>query len=137
MKNIINILVSIIFLISFIGVNINKHYANGELFSISVFLEPECGYSDMEDDEIATTCNHHEQEDCSCEDETETFKITNDFKTEKFSFPVASSLDLFVISIFHSVETPLFSTGINNTTYNTSLPVSGADIQAKFGVFLC
>ncbi len=91
----------------------------------------------MGNDKMAATCYHDLQEDCSCEDKTETFKITNDFKCEKFTFLVASSLDLFVISIFNSVETSLLSAKINKTNYNTSPPLIGTDIQVELGVFIC
>ncbi|MBE9467721.1 MAG: hypothetical protein IMY72_05280 [Bacteroidetes bacterium] len=85
MNKLINILVSIVFLISVIVVNINKYYSHGKL-RLAVFQETESCCSYMEHYEMANisdTCEHHTQDDCSCENKTETFKISDIFMSKK------------------------------------------------------
>ena len=90
MKRVINILVSIVFLISFIGININKHYSHGKLYSTAIFQEAESCCTNMEHCEMTNTSassNNQQEVDCSCEDKTETFKISNVFVKVKILLP--------------------------------------------------
>ena len=97
MRKAINILVSIVFLISFIGVNIHKHYSQGKLYSTAIFHEAESCCADMEHCEMANmseTFEHHQKNNCSCEDKTETLKISDVFVSEGFSLPSEKTIDL-------------------------------------------
>ena len=136
MKKVINILVSIIFLISFIGVNIYKHYSQGKLYSIAIFQEAEsccenrntCEMADME-----KGC-HQQIDDCSCEDQIETFQITDYFVKEKFSLSLEKTIDLYFVSLFQTIETTTLLTSYHNATIFPS-PLKKTDVQSEFGVF--
>jgi len=139
MKKVINILVSIIFLISFIGVNIHKHYSHGKLYSTAIFQEAESCCVDMEHCEMANTpktCEHHQENDCSCEDKTETFKISDDFVNERFSISTEKTIDLYFVSLFQTIETTTLFTSSNNANLFPSPPLNNTDVQSEFGVFL-
>lgn len=139
MKKVINILVSIIFLISFIGVNIHKHYSQGKLYSIAIFQEAESCCVDMEHCEMANipkTCEHHQEDDCSCEDKTETFKISDDFVNDRFSISTKKTIDLYFVSLFKTIETTTLFTSYNNANLFPSPPLNKTDVQSEFGVFL-
>ena len=139
MKKVINILVSILFLIGFIGVNVHKHYSHGKLYSITIFQEAESCCTDMEHCEMATihkTCEHHQEDDCSCEDKTERFKIADYFVDEKFSISTKKTIDLYFISLFLTRDTTTLFTTYNNANLFPSPPLNKTDVQSEFGVFL-
>ena len=139
MKKVINILVSIVFLISFIGVNIHKHYSHGELYSTAIFQEAESCCSDMEHCEMtntAATSNNQHEDACSCEDKTETFRISDDFVSEKFSIPTEKTIDLYFVSLFQIEEINFFIANYHTTYIYLSPPLCETDVQSEFGVFL-
>ena len=139
MKKVINILVSIIFLISFIGVNIHKHYSQGKLYSIAIFQEAESCCVDMEHCEMANipkTYEHLQEDDCSCEDKTETFKISDDFVNERFSISTEKTIDLYFVSLFQTIETTTLFTSYKIANLFPSPPLNKTDVQSEFGVFL-
>ncbi len=84
-KKTIHILVIVLLLISTIGVTINKHYSDGELFSIALFGEAESC--------CEGPC------DC-CSDETEHYQINVDFLQSNISnFDLLfSNIILFIIN---------------------------------------
>ena len=139
MKKVINILVSIVFLISFIGVNIHKHYSQGKLYSTAIFQEAEnCGV-DMEHCEMANipkTCEYHQKDDCSCEDKSETFKISDDFVNERFSISTEKTIDLYFVSLFQTIETNLSFINCKYSDLKPSPTLYKPDVQSEFGVFL-
>ncbi len=141
MQKVINILVSIVFLISFIGININKHYSHGELYSTALFQEAESCCAAMEDCEMTNTVetsqhNHNQEGFSSCENKIEIFKISDVFVSEKFSFPHIKTIDLCFVSLFKITKTTTFFKNYNNTNSNSSPPLSETDAQSEFGVFL-
>ncbi len=139
MQKVINILVSIVFLISFIGVNIHKHYSHGELYSTAIFQEAESCCSDMEHCEMTSTSatsNNQQQNDCSCEDKTEIFKISDDFVSERFSIPTEKIIDLNFVSLFQAEEINFFIANYHTTYIYPSPPLCKTDAQSEFGVFL-
>ncbi len=139
MKKVINILVSILFLIGFIGVNIHKHYSHGKLYSIAFFQEAESCCVDMESCEMAETsetCNTLQKDDCSCEDTTERFKISDFFVDEKYSISTIKKIDLYFVSLFLTRDASTLFTVYNNTNIFPSPPLKKTDVQSEFGVFL-
>ena len=140
MKKAINILVSIVFLISFIGVQVHKHYSHGELYSVAVYAEAENCCEDMETCDMtnmSASCEHQKQDDCSCKDETETFKLNANFVvSEKQEIAEMPVLDVFIMtSSFIKIYT--YDLYINIPFIDISPPRKSLDIQAEFGVFLC
>ena len=139
MKKVINILVSIVFLISFVGVNIHKHYSQGKLYSIAIFQEAENCCVDMELCEMAymeKDCHHQQTDDCSCEDKTEIFKISDDFINERFSIPTEKTIDLYFVSLFQTIETNLSFINCKYSDLKPSPTLYKPDVQSEFGVFL-
>lgn len=139
MKKVINILVSIVFLISFIGVNIHKHYSHGILYSTAIFQKAESCCADMEHCEMTNTfatSNNQQQYDCSCKDEIEIFKISDNFVNERFSISTEKTIDLYFVSLFQTIETTTFFTSYNNSNYSYLPPLLKSDVQSEFGVFL-
>ena len=139
MKKVVNILVSIIFLISFIGVNVHKHFSHGKLYSTAIFHKAESCCANMEHCGMANipkTCEHHQEDDCSCEDKTETFKISDDFVNERFSISTEKTIDLYFVSLFQTIETSTLFTSYNNANLFPSPPMNKTDVQSEFGVFL-
>jgi hypothetical protein len=139
MQKIIYILVSIVFLISFIGVNINNHYSHGKLYSTAIFQEAESCCVNMEHCEMIDTpksFGHYQENDCSCEDKTESIKISDVFVNEKFLFPTEKTIDLYFTSVFQTLKTTTFFTSYSNTNFNPSPPLIKKDIQSEIGVFL-
>lgn len=139
MKRVINILISIVFVISFIGVNIHKHYSHGKLYSTAIFHEAESCCADMEHCEMtntSATSNNQQEDACSCKDKTETLKISNDFINERFSLPTEKTVDLYFVSLFQTIETTTFFATYKNANLFPTPPLNKTDFQSEFGVFL-
>jgi len=139
MKKIINIFVSIVFLISFVGVNIHKHYSDGKLYSAAIFQEAESCCADMNQCQMNDTSaksKNQQEENCSCEDETETYKISDTFINQRSSVFVEKVIDFHFACLFQAID-PIKKITKFNTTYLLSLPpLIKSDIQSEFGVFL-
>ena len=139
MKKVINILITTIFLISFIGVNIHKHYSHGKLYSTAIFHQAETCCADMEHCDMtntSTTSRSQQKDACSCEDKTETFKISDNFVGERFALPTEKTIDLYFVSLFQTIETTASFVNYNNANLFPSPPLNKTDIQSEFGVFL-
>jgi len=139
MRRVINIVVSIVFLISFVGINIHKHYSQGKLYSTAIFQAAESCCEDMEYCEMTNTtetCTHYQKEDCSCKNETETLKISDVFIGERFSIPNQKIVDLDSGSFVQFVETTMFASIYGSTYSNHSPPYIQIDIKSELGVFL-
>jgi len=139
MKKVINILVSIIFLISFIGVNIYKHYSQGKLYSIAIFQEAESCCENRDTCEMADMkkgCHHQQIDDCSCEDQIETFQITDYFVKEEFRLSTKKVVDLYFASLFQTIGKATLFTSYNNANLFPSPPLNKTDVQSEFGVFI-
>ena len=65
MRYIINIILSFVLLSATSGIVINKHYSNGELYSSSLYSNPE------------SWCNNADDHSNSCHEESEMYKISN------------------------------------------------------------
>jgi len=141
MKKVINILVSLVFLTSFVGVQIHKHYSNGRLYSTAIFAEAEPCCEDMEHCEMANMSSHQcetqMEDDCSCKDETQILKLNQIFLvSEKQDISETPVFDIIsnccVINNLHNNYPKLF-----NQFIDISPPLVETDFQAEFGVFLC
>jgi len=140
MKKAINILVSIVFLISFIGVQVHKHYSHGELYSVAVYAEAENCCEDMETCDMtnmSASGEHQKQDDCSCKDETETFKLNT-------NFVVSEKQEIAGMPVFDIIATCCFleKSYIKVLDKNIQIidilpPDKSLDTQSEFGVFLC
>ncbi len=139
MKKVINILVSIVFLLSFVGVQVHKHYSNGKLYSIAVYQEAESCCQDMEHCEMANmaSCHHQQTNDCSCEDETEVFQLIN-------NFVVSEKQEIAEMPVFDVATTCCSQTNIQKEYLSLNIrvidilpPGNSLDTQSEFGVFLC
>ena len=64
MKKTIHILFTIVFTVVTLGFTVNKHYSGGELFSLSIFSEPESCCADV--------CN-------CCDEDSETVQFLADY----------------------------------------------------------
>ena len=76
MTRIVHILFAFVFTVLSIGIIINKHYSAGELFSISLFGEPESCC------EMPCDC---------CDEESEVYKLSGDYMFSSNSFEVADT----------------------------------------------
>ncbi len=140
MNKIVNIFILLIFLISFIGIKVNKHYSDGKLYSVAVFAEAESCCASRVCNMDMSSCKSNEQKketDCSCKNESEHFKLDNIFIISRFSLPEINSTKILFST--------LFSDNSIKRTYNTSnnkfhyLPPPELDIDfcSNFGVFIC
>ena len=141
MKKIINILISVVFLLSFVGIQIHKHYSNGKLYSVAIYHEADNCCDDMGKSDMNMMCMHHcshkEQDERSCKNETEILKLDDVFISEKTSIPESNSIDLFTISLLQNTESNLYS-NLPSEILNYFLPPPmERDYHAEFGVFLC
>ena len=139
MQKVINILVSIIFLISLIGINIHKHYSHGKLYSTAIFQEAESCCSDMEHCEMtntAATSSNQQKYHSSCEDKIEIFKISDDFVNERFSISTEKTIDLNFVSLFQIEEINFLIANYHTTNIYPSPPLCETDVQSEFGIFL-
>ncbi len=84
MKRIIHFGLSLLLVVSTMGVTINRHYSGGELFSTSLFAEPESC--------CAAKC------DC-CHEESQVIKVEDDF--------IGSAFDLIKVFFFELVKSTL------------------------------
>ncbi len=139
MNKLANILVLILFLISFVGVNIHKHYSNGKLYSFAIYEEAESCCADKNHCEMADKhilCEQHQQDDdCSCKNETEIIKITDVFVDENYTFPCINMVSIFNLEFFY------YSDWKNIANYNSidsySLPpLVINNVQAEHCVFI-
>jgi len=139
MNKLLNIFISIVFLISFIGVQVNKHYSNGKLYSVALYVEADHCYDEMglcKMDHMAMG-HHQAKHSCSCKDESEMFRLNNVFVSEKFSLPTATSHELCSNLVFNLVETNLFTTVFSSSIKFSWSPHVDNNLQAELGVFLC
>jgi len=140
MRKAINILVSVIFLMSFIGVQVHKHYSHGKLYSVAVYAEAENCCENMDNCEmtdISASCEHQKQDDCSCEDEIDIFKLQSNFVvSEKQNISEMPIFDIASIccSVLN-IQTLILNNNIQ--IIDISPPGKSLDTQSEFGVFLC
>ncbi len=97
MKKFATIVVTVVFLIALMGIQVNKHYSYGKLYSIAVFHNAENCCSTMEP--CDTNGLHNQKRDCSCKNETELLKVSNVFINENNSLPKVKVLHLLNMGI--------------------------------------
>ena len=137
-----NILISIVFLISFVGVQINKHYSNGMLYDVGIFHEAESCCTLVEsccemDNKALTNCENQPKDDMSCENTVEVYRVIDNFIAERFYTPIIYSFDLLTVLTSNSIELDVISiSSIYNSYYSLPL-IFNPDFQSAFGVFLC
>ena len=140
-KKVINILTVVIFLTTFVGVQIHKHYSQGKLHSVAIFSEPETCCDDMDNCEMAhnfsASGSDNAKHQCGCEDKTENVKIVN-------TFIVSKKLQLNDVPAFENISFAGFSDNSyahilisQQTIYSRLFPGKLPDIQSLFSVFLC
>ena len=140
MKKAINILVSVIFLMGFIGIQVHKHYSHGKLFSTAIYTEAESCCEDMETCEmtnVTKSYKHQKQNNCSCKDETETYKLNSNFVvSEKQKIAEMPVFDILATSgSIINIQTIVSNNNIQ--IIDISPPLVEIDTQSEFGVFLC
>ena len=125
---------------SFVGIQIHKHYSNGKLYSFALYQEAE---SCCNEDGICSI-NHKSgidknNEDCSCEDETEIYIISNNFLSEKHFELLIKKIDLPSQNYSHKTDYAIncFISFTNTLCFDTPLIFEHNRLQAKLGVFLC
>ena len=126
---------------SIVGIQINKHYSHGKLYSIAIFQDAEdcCGNMDKNDMGMMRmhNCTPKEKKEHSCKNETEILKIDDVFISQKISIPESISVDLFIVSLLNNTEDNLFSRLISESIDYHFSPPPKKDLQAKLAVFLC
>ncbi|GEM_PF-1951360 len=140
MNRIVNISVTIIFLAAFIGVQINKHYSNGRLYSVAIFSEPETCCDDHENCDMVHSRlfrpGQTDKNDCSCKDEKEVLRIRDVFVSEKFTLPNIQQVVLFMMTGFETAKGTLLSNISQKTLYSLP-PATSNDLIAGTCRFLC
>ncbi len=139
MQKITNILVLVLFLAGFIGININKHYSKGKLYSVALYQEAAHCCTDMHENEMPKTnsCKHHQEDDCSCENITELIQISDNFIAEEFSLPTEQVTNLLFITLFQELKVASsFYTNFNYSDISPPPIIPLPDAQSQFGVFL-
>ncbi|MCB2206793.1 MAG: hypothetical protein KQH67_00740 [Bacteroidetes bacterium] len=101
MKKTIHILFTLVFTVITLGFTINKHYSGGELFSFSIFGEPESCCADV--------CN-------CCDEETQTIQFHADY---------VFSIDAFD---HDQVELELFAAALPLSTIETTCVLSNTAV---------
>ena len=139
MKKVLNIVVLAVFLVSFTGISVHKHYKHGKLFSTALYAEAQsccsgAGHCPMAD--MKKTHHRGQKDDCSCKDRVEVFKISDSFRPEKFSGPVVKTIDLPFDLSFHQTTPGHSVAGLVNLAPRRLFPGPLPDAQACFGVYL-
>lgn len=141
MKRLLNILVSILFLLSIIGIQINTHYSKGELFSIGVFQEAQscCDIEEFCEQSGESSCQHSQasKEDNSCENISSYFHLDQVFGSEPLNLPPVKSIESFaILDVYQISDYPFINS--NKSFYYPLPPIIDTDNpQAFSGVFLC
>ena len=135
MKKFVNIVVTVVFLIAFAGIQVNKHYSYGKLYSIAVFHKANNCCSAM--GSCDTNGLHNQKKDCSCKNETQLLKVSSVFISKTNSLPKVKILQLLNAGVM-----------VDNRSFKTAAvfhPLKSATIslfnktvdQSLLEVFLC
>ena len=116
-----HIILGFIIVVVTMGVTINKHYSEGNLYSISLFFEAESCC------ERACDC---------CSDESQTYKIDDNFLITNISQPEIASVQLFSSKkqVINTVLSSLFET--QNKVFNNRLLPFTNRLQPVLQTFL-
>jgi len=82
------------------------------------------------------SCELDQENDCSCKDTIEIFKISDFFKTESYSFTKTNPLSLSSISLNGIIERRIFPTNFNKEIFQYTPPLVIKDIQLLDEIFL-
>ncbi len=149
-KTIPHIMLSLMFFVLTVGISINKHYSNGELYSQSFFGEAEvCGMDDNEACEMqdmSKTCKTHKvisdetktQSSCSCEDKSEYLHFDVDYViSEKLKINnIKESQVVLLASIIFFNYSIISEDKVQYVDTSTSV-LKTQDFPSFFQVFLC
>jgi len=139
MNKTINILISIVFIIGFIGANPYKHYSKDE--SCSAFISKDLEKSCMNMMcctlfETKTNCPFEHENKCSCDHNSDNFLIVAYVVSEKYLFSKDKKTDYFISPIY-IFKNNTFS--LNYRYYNLKVSPSKhitTDVQSEFCVLI-
>ena len=142
MNKIASILISIVFFISFVGIQINKHYSKGKLYDVSVFSEATSCCAPVESccettNKVSSHCGNQSENDMPCENTVEVYRVIDNFITEEFSIPKIHSLDLLIILNTINYKEYFSQTSPTYNKFYSSSPIIKPDFQSELGVFIC
>ena len=115
-----NIAMCFVLLAATNGLVVNKHYSNEQLYSASIFSNPE------------SCCNEGDHKD-NCYEESEILKITNPLHSASQQTPVKHSTDFIITDVL--IQTPLQAV-FNNTTYQPNISRFKIPLREFIQVFL-
>ncbi len=137
MNKVANIFISLAFLVAFSGVQIHKHYSHGKLYSIAVFHEAQNCCATMESCQTANVSSEQAiHNHCSCKNETQWVKITDNFLPERFSIPVIEVHSLCIYSLSGPFQAKMSANTMQPAAYDWPSFLQ-ADHLVEFGVFRC
>ncbi len=136
MSRIANILISTIFLISFIGINIHKHFSHGKLYSVAIFHEPETCCDNQQVCDLGSEHTSSNKHGLHCKTEIELFRIHDNFVKKEFATPVVQTVKLLFYQLtglfsYHKTAT------VQQLNYYIKIPLQNTNTQTVFGVFIC
>jgi len=141
MKKALNILITFLFLLSFVGVQINKHYMNGKLYKVSFFSLANDSNTVPSTCPTCSSCTHMckpgMKKKCSFSNEKEILRLNNVFTKKQYIIPSTSLISLF--STPKSVENIFlkFLTPDTHTYYLFPPPLSLPNAQSFLDIFKC
>ncbi len=107
LRKVSHIILTLLLLVSTMGVAVSKHYCSGSFVSVSVFNEAEscCGESDC------------------CHNENEVFQVKTDFSAPIISsVPVLAELDILGHNLFTEILFTSFNTEKEEFLFDSSPP---------------
>ena len=141
MNKVFNILIALVFLVTSVGVQINKHYSHGKLYSTALFHEAETCCNSMENTVMSgmtqKECEHETTFSHSCENKSQFYQVDLKFIMEENSVPAVNSIDLFSVLFIQKSKQNLDSKDFNQLSFHNPPPIIVPDFQKEFGVFIC
>jgi len=135
MKKFLNIFITVVFLISFFGIQINKHYSHGKLYSVALF-EKAAVCEEMKDVSNQQSGEPSPVHSC-CENRPQPLKITDVFVVERFSVPGETLLNLCSLAVVNFNNMPVLPLSSSNTNALFYQPIKSVDFPSVYGIFLC
>lgn len=118
----------------------HKHYSHGKLYSTTIYIEAENCCENMETYEMtnmSASCKCQKQDDCSCKNETETFKLNTNFIVSKKQKIAEISVFDIITTYCSLVKTHIKVLDKNIQIIDISPPDKSLNTQSEFGVFIC
>jgi len=135
MKKLVNIFITVVFLISFIGIQINKHYSHGKLYSVALF-EKAADCEEMKDVSNQQSGEPSPVHSC-CENHTQILKITDAFIAERFSVLGVASFNLCSVAVVNFNNMLVLPLSSSNTNILFCQLIKPVDFPSVYGIFLC